>query len=162
MKSNLVKILVIVGFIALVVSIAYFLSRNRQNEVNLKDLKDGDFVQAAFDIKDSPELNLEVARTTEARREGLQFREGIAENDGMIFVYIQENTLDFWMLNTLLPLDIIFLDKDLTVVTIHKNTRPNQTEEIYSSNGLAQYVIEVNGGFIEKHNVSIGTKLLIK
>jgi uncharacterized membrane protein (UPF0127 family) len=156
MKSNLVKILVIVGFIALVVSIAYFLSRNRQNEVNLKDLKDGDFVQAAFDIKDSPELNLEVARTTEARREGLQFREGIAENDGMIFVYTQENTLDFWML------DIIFLDKDLTVVTIHKNTRPNQTEEIYSSNGLAQYVIEVNGGFIEKHNVSIGTKLLIK
>jgi uncharacterized membrane protein (UPF0127 family) len=100
-------------------------------------------------------VEVEIAETLDKRQLGLMFRETLAENQGMLFIFDLEEVQSFWMKNTLLSLDILFVNAEYTIVTIHKNTVP-QSEEAYASEEPALYVIEVNGGFTDRHGIKVG------
>lgn len=106
-------------------------------------------------------INAEVADNNEERTNGLMFRQKLDENDGMLFVFDNENYQTFWMKNTLIPLDIIFINKNLEVVDI-KNAVPCKEEPctLYKSSKPAIYVLEVNGNFTAKNKIKLGSRIL--
>ena len=99
----------------------------------------------------------EVADSPEERTQGLMFRESLPQNHGMIFIFEGEGIYPFWMKNTLIPLDIIWLNENKEVVKIMQ-TLPCMEEpcEIYNPEVQARYVIEVNSGFAEENNIQVG------
>jgi len=103
-------------------------------------------------------VRVEIADSEEERARGLMFRNSLAEDAGMLFVYPQEGRRTFWMKNTYLPLDLIFIGSNRRIVGIIENARP-LSEERLSINQPAQYVLEVNGGFVRRHNIHIGSSV---
>ncbi len=108
------------------------------------------------------EYKLEVAKSNSKKALGLMNRTKLENIDGMIFLYPAPQELTFYMKNTLISLDIIFLDSELKVVTIHKNTKTEQTKELYPSDQPAQYVVEMEAGWSEANNLQIGDFLTLK
>jgi hypothetical protein len=102
-------------------------------------------------------IDVEIAERTADRWRGLMFREKMDENQGMLFIFPAEETLSFWMKDTPLALDIIYLNADRTIVTIRKNTVP-YSEESVPSDVPAKYVVEVNAGFADRHRLEPGDK----
>lgn len=102
-------------------------------------------------------FNVEVADSPEEQAAGLMHRLNLPENEGMLFVFEDEKPRAFWMKNTLIPLDMIFMDSNLTVVDI-KHAVPCSSEpcELYHSRP-AQYVLEINKGLSEENKISVGS-----
>lgn len=90
-------------------------------------------------------IQAEVADTSEERSKGLMFREHLGEHEGMIFLFPQESQQSFWMRNTLIPLDMIFIRGDHTILGIVENAEP-KTDTPRSVPGKSQFVLEINGG----------------
>jgi len=103
-------------------------------------------------------VNIEIADTVYERAVGLMFREELAENSGMLFVFKDDSNVAFWMKNTIMPLDIIYISKDLEIGSISKKAQPCEIETCpsYSPDDLYRYVLEVNGGYTELHNIRVG------
>ena len=106
-------------------------------------------------------VNVEIADSAEERSKGLMFREFLDENSGMWFAFDDENYRSFWMKNTLIPLDMIFISEELEIVDI-KYAFPCLKDLciIYKSSKPAKYVLEVNGNFTIEKNIGIGDKIL--
>ena len=85
-------------------------------------------------------------------------RSSMKENQGMLFIFPDEEIQSFWMRNTLISLDMIFVNKNKKIVTIHKNTKILSSQS-YSSTEPAMYVIEVDGGFTDRHHIVRGDKI---
>ncbi len=128
-----------------------------------------DEVDARFHVDGEPleNLTLEVVDTPEDRARGLMFREELADDRGMLFVYAaQQEGLSFWMKNTLVPLDIIFIDSDLRVVDVeHAAPDPGDVDDAelprYTSDAPARYVVEVNRGYANETGLGYGDELEI-
>ena len=90
-------------------------------------------------------IEVEVADSDEEKARGLMYRESLDEDKGMLFVYDDENERSFWMKNTLIPLDILFIDAEKTIVDI-QTMEPCKEEPCrnYISGSEAQYALEVN------------------
>jgi uncharacterized membrane protein (UPF0127 family) len=101
---------------------------------------------------------VEIADNTEARELGLMYRQRLAQNSGMLFVFKQPQHLTFWMKNTEIPLDMIFVRADGTVAGIVENTEPFSERQV-GVTGNSQYVLEVNGGFARRHRIKAGDSL---
>jgi len=101
------------------------------------------------------EIIVEIVEDEYHRFKGLMFRENLPVNQGMFFIFKNEAARYFWMKNTTLSLDIIYLDASLNIVTIHRNTTP-LTEKLYPSGKPSMYVIEVRAGFTDRYNVNPG------
>jgi len=99
--------------------------------------------------------NIELATTIAQKTKGLSGRDSLCKNCGMIFVFGFETNLPFWMKDTLIPLDMIWLDKNGKVVDIQTITEINSTK-IYQNQTPAQYVIELNANDSQKINLKIG------
>ena len=108
-------------------------------------------------------VNVEVADDINEQMQGLMFREKLDENAGMIFVFDEESYLGFWMKNTLIPLDIIFINRDFEIVDI-KYAVPckNDPCKNYVTIKPAEYVLEVNGNFTAHNYVKTGDKVVLK
>jgi uncharacterized membrane protein (UPF0127 family) len=108
--------------------------------------------------KGEVEYSMEIADSFEERKEGLMFRTNLPEKHGMFFVFEKPQQLTFWMKNTLIPLDMIFLDANYKVAHIEKNTQPCKVADcpVYKSVKNAQYVLEVNAGESDKFGVKEG------
>lgn len=104
-------------------------------------------------------FTLEVADREETRAHGLMRRDSMPAGHGMIFVFKQEAPLGFWMKNTRIPLDILYLDAKGKVVSV-KQMRPYDMNTT-PSDGPAQYAIELNHGTAEKVGVTAGAVLKI-
>ncbi len=106
---------------------------------------------------------VEIADTTEKQARGLMFRDELADNRGMLFVFRREAPRAFWMRNTRIPLDIIYLDRDLRVVSITHNARPCRTQRCpsYPREGPAMYVLEVNAGQARSLGLERGDTLTV-
>ena len=104
---------------------------------------------------------LEIARDPAARARGLMKRERLGAHDGMVFVFPASARHPFWMKDTLIPLDIIFIDEQLTVVGIVESAEP-LTEQMRSVDVPSRYVVEVNGGFAAKHGIAVGTEVVFE
>jgi uncharacterized membrane protein (UPF0127 family) len=103
-------------------------------------------------------IDIEIADNDYERQLGLMKRESMGEMQGMLFIFPEEKYQSFWMFNTLFSLDMLFINSNKEIVTIHKNTKP-LSEESYPSSKPAQYVLEVNGGFCDKYNIKVGDKV---
>lgn len=103
-------------------------------------------------------FTVEVADNASERAKGLMGRPSMPMSSGMLFVYHQTRPVTFWMRNTLIPLDMIFLDEDGVVVNVHSNARPLDETPI-SSQYPTRYVLEVNAGLSKALGISQGTEL---
>ena len=101
---------------------------------------------------------LEVADTPEKREKGLMNKYNLPQNRGMVFVFKPAQRVTFWMKDTFISLDMIFINNS-TIVNIAKNTLPNQITTLYPSNFEVTEVIEVNGGFSDSHMIKVGDKV---
>ena len=100
-------------------------------------------------------MKVEVADTPDARAHGLMYRRDLSADAGMLFVFSTASEQTFWMKNTPLPLDMIFIGSDRHIVGIVADTRPFTTNPLGVSTP-SQYVLEVNAGFSAKHGVTTG------
>ena len=100
---------------------------------------------------------VEIADESNERNQGLMFRENLEWDRGMFFVFDDERILSFWMKNTLIPLDMLFIDVDFRIVDIKENVPPCKDDPCpsYSSEHPAKYVLEVNSGFVLENNIKI-------
>lgn len=98
-------------------------------------------------------FNVEVVDTAESRAKGLMFVQELADDAGMLFDFKEERPVSFWMRNTFIPLDMIFVGADGVVKNIHVNARPHDVTGI-PSEGPVQFVLEIPGG----RSVEIGLK----
>jgi len=103
-------------------------------------------------------IDLEIADNDYERQLGLMNRNSMEETQGMLFIFSYERLQSFWMRNTLIPLDMLFIDKTKKIVTIHKNTEVLSSQS-YPSTEPALYVVEVVGGFTDKYNIIVGDKI---
>lgn len=107
------------------------------------------------------ELNVEIANTPQEREEGLMRRTHLNENSGMLFIFDTVNTRSFWMKDTLISLDILFLSSNGKIVHIAENTKPNQIDERYPSGEPILYALEVSGGWCKRNKVKTGDTVII-
>ncbi len=108
---------------------------------------------------DMHKLMVEVAQTPVQRQIGLMFRTKVPDGTGMLFLFDEPAERAFWMKNTLVPLDIIFVRRDGVITHIHSNAQPHSLQPI-RSNGLAFSVLELAGGAAEEHGFNIGDRLV--
>lgn len=115
--------------------------------------------KVVFEAVADKQVTVEIAERGEARMRGLMYRKDMGEDAGMIFVFQgpkEEHT--FWMKNTCIPLDMLFIDDDGTIVGIEENT-PTLTEQTFSVGCKSRYVLELNAGWTRKHGVKAGQKV---
>lgn len=106
---------------------------------------------------------VEVADDDASRARGLMFRDTMADDRGMLFIFPDERPRSFWMKNTRIPLDIIYIDRNFEVVSISADTPPcrsrSQRCPSYPSEGPAKYVLEINGGLAAKYGIAAGDRI---
>ena len=103
-------------------------------------------------------LDVEIADDDSSRTRGLMQRTSLPENSGMLFLFEFEYDIGFWMGNTLMSLDLIFINADSQIVDIHKYAAPLSPETI-STDTPAQYVLEVPAGFVDSHGITEGDRV---
>ena len=98
---------------------------------------------------------VEIAKTKAEREKGLMYRESMPELSGMLFIFEKSAIYNFWMKNTLIPLDMIWMDEDLRVVRI-LTAEPCREDpcKIYAPEVEAMYTLEVNAGLAAKYNIT--------
>ncbi len=121
-----------------------------KNEGNLSILNDENKTLAEFKI--------EIADSPYERQTGLMYRDILEEQHGMLFIFENSELRGFYMKNTLIPLDLIFIDKDYEIVHIYSKAKPYETASI-SSQLPAKYVFEINGGLSEQIGIQKGMKI---
>jgi uncharacterized membrane protein (UPF0127 family) len=103
-------------------------------------------------------FRVELATTLEARARGLMYRDHLAPDTGMLFVFEQEGIYPFWMKNMKIPLDMIWIDRDKRIVSMAKNVQPCHTTDCPDivPGGDALYVLEINAGLADKIGLKVG------
>lgn len=103
-------------------------------------------------------LDIELALTDYEIQTGLMYRKSLGKTEGMLFVFEEEAPHSFYMKNTLIPLDIIFIDESLKIVHIHRNADPLNESGI-PSEGPVQYVLEINAGLSDLWQLGVGDSI---
>ena len=108
-------------------------------------------------------FSVEIADTSEKQALGLMFRDDMADDHGMLFIFLDEAPRSFWMRNTRIPLDIIYFNSDLALVSVSENARPCRVQRCpgYPSAGPAKYVLELNAGKASELGLSPGDRLVL-
>ncbi len=106
-------------------------------------------------------FNVEIAKTPDEKANGLMFRKSLSKDSGMLFVFDDEQPRSFWMKNTLIPLDMIFLDSDLVVVDIQTASPCKEDPCRLYRSPPAMYVLEINNGMSEKNKIKVGSKMFM-
>ena len=167
------KIVITFGVLVLITLATYFLfdfsseSISNTDQIPLKSdsapayefKKEGELTFRSKDDNFISRIDIEIAGDNSEQATGLMYRDKMKEKEGMFFIFSREELQSFWMKNTFLPLDIIFVNKAGLIIKIHKNTQP-LSEQSYPSNSPAIYVVEVNAGYTEKFNINEGDKII--
>lgn len=100
-------------------------------------------------------LDIEIADNDYETQTGLMYRTELGTNQGMLFIFPDSQLRSFYMKNTKIPLDIIYINEDKTIVSFQKNAKPYD-ETSLPSNAPAKYVLEINGGLSDKWMLNVG------
>jgi uncharacterized membrane protein (UPF0127 family) len=103
-------------------------------------------------------FKVELAQTPPQMEQGLMYRRALAPDAGMLFEYQKPQAVAFWMKNTLIPLDMLFVAPDGTILTIHERAVPLSLEPISSEEAVTG-VIEVNGGTVARLGIKTGDRV---
>lgn len=161
---QVVVLIVAAAFILFFVSPNLFTNNSKDKSEKVKGYtafdfkKEGELTFSTDKDKFITRIDIEIADDDSRRTTGLMYRNELNENQGMFFIFNNEGYQSFWMKNTVLPLDIIFVNSENKIVTIHKNTIPFD-ESSYPSSKPAIYVVEVKAGFTDKYNIEVGDKI---
>lgn len=101
-------------------------------------------------------VRVEVARTPAQTQRGLMYRRELDQDAGMLFLFPRARHQTFWMRNTYLPLDMIFITSEMRVLGVVENATP-ETDDARQVDGVSQFVLEVNAGFAREHGIGPGT-----
>ena len=106
-------------------------------------------------------VSLELAKTPEEVANGLMFRPSLPENRGMLFLFDEPRFPAFWMKNTLIPLDLVFLDGTGAVVDVIADVQPCAADPCpnYPPSGPAQAVLEIGAGVAAAHSIEVGSTI---
>ena len=104
---------------------------------------------------------VELAKNDYERQKGLQCKNFLKKNEGMLFIWSDEDYRNFWMKNTAIPLDLIFINSELEVVEVYFDARPFSEKLIRSAN-RAKFVLELNAGIFKKLGFVIGNRISFK
>ena len=104
--------------------------------------------------------NVEVVKSQKGQELGLMYRKKLEKKTGMLFIFKKEKKATFWMKNTYIPLDIIFIKKNGKIDSINFNTKPLDTKRIKSKNKIVA-VLEINAGEAKQFNFDINSKVEI-
>lgn len=106
-------------------------------------------------------FDVELAQNSIERTKGLMFRKSLEQNKGMLFLFNKEAKYSFWMKNTFISLDIIWINKDKKIVFISENNQPCKWYYCSSIKPTkdAKYILEVNSGIVKKVGLKIGDEL---
>ena len=162
-KKSLKPLIAKIGIATLAVLIAaFFIFNNCDDDPNNVSYytfkKEGELTFTDSLGNSIIKIDIEIADNDYERQLGLMNRESMEELQGMLFIFPVERYQSFWMLNTLFSLDMIFINKNKEIVTIHKNTTP-LSQQRYPSSKPAIYVPEVVAGFTDKYNIIEGDKI---
>ncbi|NIG55273.1 DUF192 domain-containing protein [Chitinophaga sp. Cy-1792] len=103
-------------------------------------------------------IDIQLAQTDQQREDGLMYRRSMTDEQGMLFIFPDMEERSFWMKNTYISLDIIYIDDKMEIVSVQKYATP-LSEQSLPSFKKAQYVLEVNGGFVDKYHIAYGDKI---
>ncbi len=155
----LILIFVVISLIAL--NIPSTINRKKADAKGKKvknNLPQGEVVFYTKDNKEITRIIIEVAADDYSRSMGLMFREKLPFSQGMLFIFDNDAIQNFWMKNTPLSLDMIFINKDKKIIKIHKGTKPYSMQS-YSSIKPSRYVVEVNTGFSDSFQIKEGDRI---
>ncbi|HNF70499.1 MAG TPA: DUF192 domain-containing protein [Chitinophagales bacterium] len=157
------KLSVVLGFVALSLSVVG--CKNDESEPPVKPhhlgagqpqfQKQGELSFLNVEGTVLSKINIEIADTPDRQQKGLMNRSFMSNDNGMLFIFDVERPQSFWMRNTIIPLDIIYVNSKMQIVSIAKNTTP-YSEESIPSRGPAIYVVEVNGGYCDQYSIQPG------
>lgn len=102
------------------------------------------------------EINIEIATTSQEKERGLCCRDFLPENSGMLFMYDRPAQYRFWMKDTRIPLDMYWIDSKKKIIHIEAEVKPESYPKMFGPDAPAQYILETNAGFAQKHNISVG------
>ena len=103
-------------------------------------------------------FTVEIADTEQSRERGLMFRKELPPGRGMLFDFHREQQVGFWMKNTLIPLDMIFIDGRGRIVSIEQDAKP-MSEDVIMSGGQVRAVLEVDGGTARRLGIAPGDRV---
>ncbi len=141
------QLIAIILFFSIILVFAYLQLAGKKDQVELVN-EDGSKVT----------VDVEVADTMLKKARGLMFRGSLDENSGMLFTFDRPGVYSFWMVNTTIPLDAIFIAPDGSIVDIISMEPCGLINcPLYTPKAPAQYVLEVNKGFSQKHGIKAGS-----
>jgi uncharacterized protein len=112
----------------------------------------------------SKKISVEIAKTTEQHQYGLMNRSSMPENNGMLFIFTNEEPLSFWMKNTYIDLSIAYINQKKIIVDIQEMKATNQMMvgdlPNYPSAKPAMYALEMNKGWFKKNKITVGQKII--
>lgn len=167
-KNKPIQLIAIILILGLVLYLAF-----GDLLVNTENKSDGNVMRSytAIDFKKNGELtftndsdeyiskiDIEIAEDDNSRTKGMMYRDKMEFDQGMFFLFPTESTQSFWMRNTMISLDIIFVNAKNEIVTIHKNAIPFD-EGHYRSTKPAKFVVEVNAEYTDSLNIKEGDKI---
>lgn len=157
-RKILVSLLLALGIIISVVAIPYVMATNDVDDVNNLDNQNKTFYS-------SQDLNLnqiEVADNNRTRAQGLMFRSDLCDECAMIFIYNYPTKSGFWMKNTQVSLDIIFMDDKGKIINYHEYAEPLNTQKIYYPEASYMFALEAKAGFVKKYKLAPGKIIDVK
>ena len=103
-------------------------------------------------------FSVEVAKSDREQAKGLMFRQHLPQNEGMLFVYAPARPVSMWMKNTYISLDMLFINTDGEIMQIYENTIP-MSLDLLSSQYNTAYVLEINAGLVNQHEIKVGQRI---
>ena len=167
MKKHFIKILIFVTFALIVIlGCSHSSTASAQHRYRDPSLYEPQVLPSVEAKLNGHSLKIMLARSDFEKAKGLMFYRELASDTGMLFVYNYSHKMSFWMMNTRIPLDLIFFSEDLTVSEYIKNMVPgygkrSDTLPQYDSKFPARYALELNAGSVEELDIKIGDKLEI-
>ncbi len=158
MKLKKLKNYKFLFFVNVIIFVLFF-SYNTKACYNINFSKKDIFIISEYNNQ-KIRFNVEVADTDLKRKIGLQCKAKMKSNEGMLFIWKKEDFRSFWMKNTSIPLDIIFLNKNLEIVDIFYNAKPFSLKSI-SSDKKAKYILELNEGVFYSYKFDLKDKIII-
>ena len=128
---------------------------NKETSDEFSFAKDGELFFTDSLGRERLKINIEIAQDEFKRQLGLMKRSEMNNDEGMLFIFPNSEMQSFWMLNTRIPLDIIYADSNKTIITIHKNTAPLSLSS-YPSSAPSNYVVEVKAGVTDSLGIIVG------
>jgi uncharacterized membrane protein (UPF0127 family) len=112
-------------------------------------------------LPDGAPIAVEIAANDETRSQGLMYRDTLANDRGMIFLFPTTGEYPFWMKNTLIPLDMIWIDDQKTIAHVSENVQPCKADPCpsYPPNAKARYVLELAAGVARQHHLAAGQRV---